>query len=509
MNQQLMDKILNSPRLPSLPVVAATVIEQCRQPELNIPQIAETISNDPALVAKILKTVNSSFYGLRQRIASVSQAMVILGLNNVKTLALSFSLVSNLRESNDSSFNFDIIWKRSLYSAVAARVIAKRAQLPEHEEVLLGGLLQDLGIIAMVQTLKSQYLPLLVSSSRDLSELWKLERRELEIDHAQVGTALAQSFRLPDLLVDAIKHHEIPTNAPSNVSNIAKAVTLGSIAADCFVAPQPNNKLAQFIATSNEWFQFDNDTCKELLDSIAEDTRELARLFEIESRPESNPIELMSEAQDLLAEQSFQAQQNIQSLEKQNETLQQRASDLEIKATTDPLTGAYNRGKFDEAISILFNHAVQQTVPISVLMIDADRFKSVNDTYGHQAGDKVLISLAETLKNSTPKSAVVARYGGEEFSIILPGLDRKQAASTAEAVRAAIESTPIDIESDSPLTITASIGVACFDGVRFFKSPDQLIQAADQGTYAAKAAGRNKVRVFVPKEPTAASPATT
>ena len=174
---------------------------------------------------------------------------------------------------------------------------------------------------------------------------------------------------------------------------------------------------------------------------------------------------------------------------------------LKALAHEDALLGVGNRRAMEIDLQYTHEASLRYATPYSIALCDVDYFKLYNDTYGHQAGDKVLIALAQLLHHNAPAGSLVARYGGEEFGVILPEHDRKQATAVAESLRAAVEATPIDIDTPSPLSITASMGVAVFDGLRFFQSPEQLVHAADQGIYAAKAAGRNKVRVFVPREP--------
>ena len=105
MNQDLLDKVLRSPRLPSLPTIALEVIDLAEQPEVEFSDIAAAIQHDPALSSQILKTVNSAFYGQVREIGTISRALQILGLNSVKTLALGFSLVGNLKKSGGTGFD--------------------------------------------------------------------------------------------------------------------------------------------------------------------------------------------------------------------------------------------------------------------------------------------------------------------------------------------------------------------------------------------------------------------
>src|ERR1051325_8093208 len=111
MNEQLVEKIKQCPTLPSLPSIAIQVLELAQKAEVDIPEIARIISKDAAMSSKILKTVNSSFYGRRQSISTISHALVILGLQSVKTLVLGFSLVNGLSQSSSKGFNHVKYWR--------------------------------------------------------------------------------------------------------------------------------------------------------------------------------------------------------------------------------------------------------------------------------------------------------------------------------------------------------------------------------------------------------------
>src|SRR5215471_1697324 len=125
MNEQLVERIKQCPNLPSLPAIAMQVLEMAQKADVDIAEIARIISKDPALSSKILRTVNSSFYGRSQHVSTISHALVILGLQSVKTLVLGFSLVTNLAKSKGKGgFKHIHYWRRSIYAATAARIIA-------------------------------------------------------------------------------------------------------------------------------------------------------------------------------------------------------------------------------------------------------------------------------------------------------------------------------------------------------------------------------------------------
>ena len=498
MNQEMLDRVLSSKRLPSLPTIAMEVIELVKHEDADIKQIAATIQNDPALSSKILKTVNSSFYGQAYSISTVSHALVVLGLKAVKTLALGFSLVANLKDEGDEGFDHMQFWKRSLLSASAAKLFAEKANIPEAEEAFLGALLQDLGVLVMNQTLGAEYGDVLEKVGRDHYKLRAIEQEDLETDHAEIGVALAESWKLPELLVASIRYHEDPEEADLTCRKVARAVALGGYAAEVYMVNEWGDDAAKaasldgFRRRAESWFGWEPDVAEPLLKDIHKTTKEMQRLFELPTGELGNADDILGEANEALMALSMQAVQETVQLEQENAKLTE-------DVYTDQLTQAANRRKFDEYLDEQFKACAAGGSPLSVLFLDADHFKKFNDTYGHPTGDRVLIILAATLKEVVGEKGEVCRYGGEEFAIILPNIDRKEAAKTAEAIRAAIEAAPIKSDEGEELHITASIGVACQDE-GFFKSAAQLVKAADNGVYAAKDSGRNAVRIFVPRK---------
>ena len=166
---------------------------------------------------------------------------------------------------------------------------------------------------------------------------------------------------------------------------------------------------------------------------------------------------------------------------------------LQEQAVHDGLTGLYNRRYLDEVLEREVSRARREGNPLSLVMIDIDRFKRINDTYGHQAGDEVLKVLAATLSNDVRTEDVACRYGGEEFLILLPGMPLAAARDRAEAWRAAVAALCI-MHGNFPIHFTISLGVAAYP--EHGKTPDDLTNCADQALYGAKHKGRNRVVVF-------------
>lgn len=166
--------------------------------------------------------------------------------------------------------------------------------------------------------------------------------------------------------------------------------------------------------------------------------------------------------------------------------------DLQRVAALDPLTGIYNRRFGFKRLEEELSRAERNQSPLAALIFDLDHFKRINDTFGHLAGDRVLVRTAQLARDLLREGDVILRYGGEEFVIVLPGAGLQDARNVAERVRFAISQAEIPIGGDQTLKVTASIGVCSTNGKQPI-SAEALISAADQRLYAAKASGRNRV----------------
>ena len=166
-------------------------------------------------------------------------------------------------------------------------------------------------------------------------------------------------------------------------------------------------------------------------------------------------------------------------------------------ATLDALTGINNRHQFEIRLRQEVAASIRQNIPLCAIMIDIDFFKSVNDTYGHQAGDTVLKEVSNTIKNSLRESDIPSRYGGEEFAILLPFTKLEEAYSVAQRLRASVEQAEINIsdicEDKDFIKVTISVGVSEFNKDI---TGEELFRRADKALYDAKTHGRNKVVIF-------------
>ncbi|WOI52747.1 PleD family two-component system response regulator [Parvularcula sp. LCG005] len=175
------------------------------------------------------------------------------------------------------------------------------------------------------------------------------------------------------------------------------------------------------------------------------------------------------------------------------EHLRQSVNETLEMAVTDPLTGLYNRRYLANHLPRLLRDAKEEANPLSLMVIDVDHFKKVNDTLGHDIGDVVLREMAQRMNFSIRGIDLACRFGGEEFVFVMPDTDRQSAEAIAERLRSQIAEAPVDIGAGDPITITVSIGVATSEPGNLDDTPQDILKRADDALYKAKDTGRNRV----------------
>ena len=177
-----------------------------------------------------------------------------------------------------------------------------------------------------------------------------------------------------------------------------------------------------------------------------------------------------------------------------NRDLRRRVDELHLKSVTDGLTGAYSHAFLQEVLGVELEKARAEKTPLSILLLDLDDFKKLNDGHGHLFGDRVLKELTETASMNIRHEDVLGRYGGEEFLVIMPGADADTAGKVAERVRRSFERAGIlpMRGATGAVKTTVSIGAATYPG-EGEATPHSLISKADTNLYSAKRAGKNKV----------------
>lgn len=498
MHKALEDRLRHCQTLPSLSAVALRIIDLAGNPVADFGEVARCVNMDPALAAKILRVANSPFYGKRRRSDNLRQALTLLGLDSTVSLALSFSLMTSLRGRAHGFLDTECYWRRSIYAAIAARVLGDHQNIPYPEELFLAGLLQDIGMLILDTVMGEEYGT--VANGTDHPDLTEAEHRSLGTDHLEVGTWVLKYWQLPEYLQQVVTFSHDPTDeaVPDALGPLVRCVAASALIADCWIFAKSDAHTLRAAAACRQWLDMDDDVYHGVMDRIGKELPETAALFDVPALDPAQVTGVLEHAKDILMIRSLHLISEIKRSRTDAEALETRTRALQAQASRDSLTGLFNRGWLDENLQIEFAHATEQNWPLSVAFIDLDHFKRVNDTHGHLAGDQVLRSVAQVLTTSLRQADLITRYGGEEFVVVLPGTGSEAAESVMNRLMRALRDREHALATGGAIRVTASIGLATHSTAdAWFESASDLLRAADRAVYNAKREGRDTLSVYV------------
>ena len=492
MNPEIEARLRKSVNFPSPPGIATHIIELAQDPDIEMGKVAKALSMDSALATKILRIANSPLYAQRRKSDNLRQALVVLGLNATLTLALSFSLVKALRSGKSNGLSYSFYWRRALLAATAARALADAMRQSLVEEIFLAALLQDVGMLALDVALPDLYSQG-EALQRKHAALAEHEKKRLQVDHAYVGGWLMKGWNLPERLHRAISlSHQLDMGYSSDPAQIFdRCVALSGPVADLFLLDPEQRQFAETALWAERSLGLDKMAFGQVLGTIGAMIPETEAIFEADLLAKQHPELILEQARDVLMLRSLHALREINTLRVAVEDTTSRVMEVEEETRRDSLTGAYNRAYLDQFLAREFDNSTRHKWPLSVAFADLDNFKSFNDSFGHQAGDRILQATARILRGNTRETDMIARFGGEEFVVVLPATDAETARSICERIVLAFRNTGHVIGSDSA-KVTISIGCATHGSLTPFKNAADFVKAADQALYTAKMRGRNR-----------------
>jgi diguanylate cyclase (GGDEF)-like protein len=473
-------------KLPTLPGIAVRILELVHRGDSSLSEIAEVIATDPPLSAEVLKVTNSSYFGLRHKVTSVSQAASLLGTTLLKNLALSFSLFKCFKNGSKEPFDYEQFWKYSLISAVANRFIVERLLPDKAEEAFFLGLLHDIGILFLRQSMPKQFSMILHEMKRSGNSFFETENHLLGFSHMNTGEHLVKSWGLPESFYKPIGNHHKPKEIEHKCSNdiylLTSALHLASRIATLLNSRDKSLHLGMADLYIEQTPILQDLKIEEITRIVQKEAESVFPLFEFKMKAKDNYIHVIEEARKGLIELSQDLLTEMIEQKRQIEILQERA-------TSDGLTSLMNYQAFQDILEKEISRSKRHGLPLSLILADIDYFKKVNDTYGHLAGDSVLKRVAALLKDGIRISDSACRYGGEEFAVLLPETDGAGGMILAERLRAQVSSTAFFTDGHR-IKLSMSFGVAEMVNRNDFSNAD-LLKRADRALYEAKRAGRN------------------
>lgn len=494
MDQVLLEKLENCKTLPSLPAVAYQVIEQSKRNDTDSALIAGILEKDPALAAKVVALSNSAANMGARTIDSVKDAITRIGLDMTMTLALSFSFAKAMYDSQTNTMDHESFWRRSLVSGVLGRVLAKKLKQEKPERFFLAGLVQDIGMLALNEVEMDRY-GVIFHSAANHNELAEFERSQFNCDHSEVGAWLLAHWGMPAFYVNLVKNSHRSAN--KDLPAEEKIIIFSGHFAELWVHEQKPDLMSRLISESDNCRLFTQREISEIVDEVSAQLPALNEIFETDLQTSFSAAQLIEDAKQELVVRNMRLMQDL--AKAKSEASEAKANELQLKEQLkkDILTGVFNRAYIEAISEKAFKHSLQHSRPITVMFLDIDHFKQVNDRYGHQTGDTALRHFAKTLLSTAGKGGYVGRYGGEEFVIILPGVTTDTGLKMAKRIRESLEKNPITTPSGIRVPIRASVGIATHaPGQKEFSTISRLMAAADKTMYQAKKTGRDKALVF-------------
>lgn len=452
------------------------------------------IEHDPAIATKVLRTVNSSFYNLSRRCASIQQALAFLGLQSVKALVLGFSLARSIDGGGDEEVSFDFLryWRRSIYSAAAARQVAMLTRACDPDEAFIAALVQDLGMVALWRVHGDRYLQIIELAGEDHRRLVATEQRTIEIDHATVGAEMCARWRFPEHVAEAVRCHHRSHEASVDSAAIARVVELAGTVANVLTLANPEPEIARYRRDGQEWFGVRSAPLLLLLQKISEQARDLSSEFGLDTGSPADVRGILERARQIRDEQRLVAPD-----------VDAESSDAVehgcIRLETTPDARAFSA----DLEQRFLDGCVRGS--IGVLLVGVDRAKQVQDAFGIRGVEAAMLHAASVVRSSASARVGIYRFVGAELAILLCESDVEEICRVAERIRRGVAdaSVPFDQATEGRFPITVSIGVANYEGAPELRAttgietPDQLVRGAMFALAVARRS-RNRVAVFHP-----------
>ncbi|HVX83259.1 MAG TPA: diguanylate cyclase [Phycisphaerae bacterium] len=489
--QEALDKKLKG--LSTLPTTAAVAVKLISLGIHGSPaEYARIIEGDAGLAGHLLAVANSPFYGVRTKVTRPLMAVNLLGVGTVRSLAISRCLAGLHHAVKLNAAEGRALWAATLCKAVAARRVAlllapgdDQAQREAAEEAYAAGLLQDIAIPVMVSCAKSPMLGLLDECEPDGSAQLARERELFGEDHTQLGRRLAEQLGMPLSCQTGIAEHHNDRCTPAG---IAAAFPHWLERWTAKMAARVRNALAGD-PTIADPVAFMQQVCDEF--------GQLMAFFGHGKVAAVKLAQLLAAATSEIAAATTQLVGSVQGLQQQVTTAEELAhrnrrerAELLEQAIRDPLTGCLNRrgfaGRAAEALRVIG----QSGRPAALLYIDLDKFKLLNDTCGHAAGDQALKGLVAAVGGAIRGSDILGRLGGDEFAVLLLECSENDARLVAERIRLAVRN--LTISATGP-RLSVSTGVVCITGGE--QSLHALLGQADGLMYSTKRRGGDGVCV--------------
>lgn len=452
-------------------------------------KVTKALLESPALSARILSVTNSAAIGVVGEINDIRRAVLHMGAARARSIALAFGLHMLAEETGLHPDLARRLWVNSLEKAHMARIVAQAIDPRQVDRAYTLGLIQDVGLSAL-WTIDPGFYTGLDDGKQSREPLCLLEQEHFGIDHAAVGNHLLASWNASPILCEEVHTHHQPVlilrdTSPVNLGNLIAGILphIGEA-----MTPDRTEWLeavhSQFLASAYE-------SVEAMIRAAARSAGEVHGGATSIRLDDASRLRLLSEVH------ADTASMVRQLCEMENLLTQkfQQVNELRFEAVTDPLTQVLNRRGFDRLSERRMPTAVEHGLPVCAVVLDLDGFKQVNDTFGHDAGDRMLTELASQVRKNIASGDLLGRLGGDEFAILLINVGHEDARRIVHRIAEACLGQPVDFGDGRQAPLRFSVGAATCRKPTASTRVADLFTAADEAMYASKRSGPGGVTV--------------
>jgi len=506
----------------SLPAVAVEVLDLTAQPRVDARALKACVERDPALTSKLLRVVNSAMFGLTREVCDLNQALALLGVKPLKLLALGFSLPKGLFSGIEARA-LERYWQSTLLKAVAARELCQVFWKGAGDEAFIVGLLQDIGILVLVQELGDSYLNFLHSVQHQGADLLSMERETLGFDHVQLSARLLDHWNLPTQIVEAVAaphDREQLAHREADESPLPQILHLATLIASVIVDGQ-QHRMSDLLKTADRYRALTVDQIDKLLDQMQERVVLMANVFAVRLELQESYREILARAHAQMAQVAVDALPDLvaphercagvaerQALSQAIDRFAQGLRPVARPAASVPQPGAGRRravggaagrvgGGYDPGLVGRLRAAITacraRQHELSLVLLEINDQAQLLVVQGPAAWSHITAAVADGISALCDAPYDCVQAGDTRFALVMPDCDRQQAVTIARTLVDHLPDWLLDqVRCSVPITTTA--GVATLAAPTRSSQPEDLIDAADRCLFAAQSSGGRVVK---------------
>lgn len=463
-------------QLPSLPGVAMEFIRMCDDESVGAADVAQIAQRDPALLSRILQVANSPYYGVREPTTNIVRASAILGLRNLKLLAVGVAVMGELWEAGAPSDALAGVVGAGAIAGAGARTFSAQIGTGREDEAFVAGLLSFVGELAMLHAAPDAFAELWAEAD-GLPGTTALRAR-LGVSGPDLGLFLLEKWQIPDDLRQGVASRRDPIDDRTHpsIGRFQASLGFGTSVAELI---STGGNAEKVLAPCRRW-----GIDESAFWSLWGDFRLAVRRAnaDLGLRTAAALDQLVVDMKDDYMRSDLRAGMQLRAAEAELERLRAEAARLEDLSLTDPLTGVANRARYDLRMKEAFARLERSGTGVGLVLFDLDRFKQVNDRFGHSSGDSVLTVIAIAGDRAAREHELFARIGGDEFALVVEADAPEDVGRAAARVRAEMVASLADTPGEG--LVGVSLGSAFARTVE--RTPADLFQLADDQLYEAK-----------------------